>query len=55
MFATVGSQFTTAAVVSYSLQKDKITKEDVPTVQVMGVGLVSNDVLFVNKRQFQFL
>ncbi|KAL5270438.1 hypothetical protein ACHWQZ_G001228 [Mnemiopsis leidyi] len=38
LFATVGSQFTTAAVVSYSQVKDKVTKEQVPTVQVMGVG-----------------
>lgn len=38
LFATVGSQFTTAAVVSYSEVKDKVTKALVPTVQVMGVG-----------------
>ena len=38
LFATVGSQFTSAAVVSYSQVKDKVTKEQVPTVQVMGVG-----------------
>lgn len=38
MFATVGSQFTTAAVVSYSLQKDKTTKKTADTVQVLGVG-----------------
>ncbi|XP_063689189.1 hypoxia up-regulated protein 1-like [Bolinopsis microptera] len=38
LFATVGSQFTTAAVVSYSQVKDKVTKELVNTVQVMGVG-----------------
>lgn len=38
VFATVGSQFTTAAVVSFSLQKDKTTKKTAETVQVLGVG-----------------